>query len=196
MQPRFEGWEDRFLPPGSAPSTDELKKHRNLVFVCFLTGALALIYCGVSVVVGFPVGVYAMAAGGLARPALPLLVKRGMSRTVVANAYIGIIFLDTVLITTTSGGLSTSITSPYVAIIPMLGLMLIGGRAGLIWFLVVVAEVLILGIAELAGVDFPLTFDADVDAAFKLAAFLGLVVVIFLIVRDFDAIARPGLRQV
>jgi class 3 adenylate cyclase len=196
MQSRFERWEDRFLPPGSIPSTDVLKKHRNLVFVCFLTGALALTYCGVSVVVGFPVGVYTMAASGLAMAALPFLVKRGMSRTVVANIYIGIIFLDTVLITTTSGGLSTSITSPYVAIIPMLGLMLIGARAGLIWFLVVVAEVLILGIAELAGVDFPMTFDADVDAAFKLAAFLGLVVIIFLIVRDFDAIAQTALHQV
>lgn len=196
MQPPSESWTDRFLPPGRTTSTEDLKKHRNLVFVCFLTSALALAYFGISLFVGYPAGVWAMAASAAAMAVLPFLVRRGVNRVVVANVYIGIIFVDTLVLTSTSGGLSASITSPYVAIVPMLGLMLVGIRTGLVWFLVVVVEVLTLGVLELAGFEFPLTFDAELDAAFKLASYVGLVAIIFLIVRDFDATARTALLQV
>ncbi|MGB7859524.1 MAG: adenylate/guanylate cyclase domain-containing protein, partial [Acidimicrobiia bacterium] len=100
------------------------------------------------------------------------------------------------LLTSLSGGLSTSIISPYIAIVPMLAVMLINQKAGFVWFFVVVIEILVLGFAQIAGVQFPLTFDSEVDAAFKLAAFLGLVVIIFFIVRDFDTTAQKALEQV
>jgi class 3 adenylate cyclase len=196
MQTPFERWTDYFLPDGREVSVEELKKYRILVFVCFLTSVLAFGYLVFSVVIGFRVGIYTMAFSSVVMPGLPFALKRGANRVAVANIYVGIIFMNTVLITSFSGGLSTSITSPYIAIVPMLGVMLINQKAGFIWFFVVIAEILLLGIAQIAGVDFPITFDPDVDAAFKLAAFLGLVVIVFFIVRDFDSRAEMALQRV
>jgi class 3 adenylate cyclase len=196
MSARSERWPDYFLPDGKEIATKEVRKCRILVFVCFLTSALATAYVVVSIVLEFPVGFYAMALSAVIIGALPFALKRGANRVVVANIYVGIIFIDTVVITSLSGGLSSSITSPYIAIVPMLGLMLINRRAGLIWFLIVVAEIMVLGIAEIAGIEFPERFSEEVDAAFKLAAFLGLVVIVFFIVRDFDSRAEEALDRV
>jgi class 3 adenylate cyclase len=191
-----ERWSDYFLPPSKEIASKELRRCRTLIFVCLLTSLLAAAYLVVSIVVDFPVGVYAMAFSAVVIGGLPFALKRGASRVVVANIYVAVIFIDTVLITSLSGGLSSSITSPYIAIVPMLGLMLINRRAGFIWFLVVVAEILVLGVAEIAGVDFPTTFNEEVDAAFKVAAYLGLVVIVFFIVRDFDRRAEGALDRV
>ncbi len=185
-----------FLPKGRGFSREELKKHRLLVFVSFLTSLLAFGFFFVSLTVGFPVGYYTMAASGFVFASLPFFLKAGASRDLVANIYVGVIFIDTIANTAFSGGLSASITSAYVAIIPMLAVMLIGQKAGFIWFLVVIAEVLTLGVLQVLGIEFPLTFDPRFDAAFKLAAFVGLVVIVYVIVRDFDSATRRAQRQV
>jgi len=196
MRTSSEKWTDYFLPNGQALPVEDLKKHRLLVFVCYLTAALAFGYLIFSIVIGFQMGAYTMAVAAIVMPALPFALRRGASRVVIANIYVGIIFINTVLITSSSGGLSTSITSPYIAIVPMLGVMLINQKAGFVWFFVVIAEVLVLGLAQVAGFEFPIGFDTDVDAAFKLSAFLGLVVIVFFIVRDFDSKAQAALQQV
>ncbi len=196
IQSPSERWSDFFLPKEEAISAEELKKCRLLTFVCFLTSALALAYFGFSLAVGFEMGVYAMAISAVVTAALPFAVRAGASRVVIANVYVAIIFLNTVVITSQSGGLSASITSPYIALVPMLGVMLINQRAGLIWFMVVVVEILVLGLSQMAGVEFPVSFSAEVDTAFKLAALLGLVAIIFFIVRDFDGRAEAALQQV
>ena len=196
MPTRVERWTDYFLPDGRELSTEELKKYRILVFVCFLTSTLAFGYLLFSIAIGFSVGIYTMAFSCVVIPVLPLALKKRANRVLVANTYVGIIFVITILITSFSGGLSTSVTSPYIAIVPMLGVMLINQKAGFIWFFVVIVEVLILGIAQIAGVDFPITFDPGVDAVFKLAAFLGLVVIVFFIVRDFNTRAERALQRV
>jgi class 3 adenylate cyclase len=196
MSIRLEGWTDFFLPVGTEVPPNELKKYRILVFVSFLTALLAFGYLIFSLVVGFSVGVWTMATTCVLMPLLPFALKNGVSRTLIANIFVGTIFIHTVLITSFSGGLSTSITSAYIAIIPMLGVMLINQKAGFIWFFVVVAEILVLGTAQLVGVEFSMQFPAEVDAAFKLAAFLGLVVIVFFIVRDFDTRAERALKLV
>lgn len=197
MASQSDHWTDRFLPDtGSQAGEDEPKKHQNLVFVCFLTAILAFAYLAVSVLVDFPVGIYAMGVSGIVFVSLPFALRAGAHRVVVANLYLAVVFLDTVLITSLSGGLSTSITSPYIAIVPMLGVMLINQKAGWIWFAAVMIEVAAFGMLELSGFEFPMTLDPEFDAIFKLAAFLGLVVIVFLIVRDFDSRAELALQQV
>jgi len=196
MPTRFELSTDYFLPTGSEPRPEELKKYRILVFVCFLTSLLAFGYLLFSIAIGFEMGIYTMALSCVVMPLLPFALRTGANRILIANTYVGIIFVNTILITSFSGGLSTSITSPFIAIVPMLGVMLINQKAGFWWFLVVIAEVLILGVAQITGVEFPITFDPGVDAVFKLAAFLGLIVIVFLIVRDFDTRAEKALKLV
>jgi class 3 adenylate cyclase len=196
MTTSLERRSEFFLPKGREVSREALKKHHLLVFVSFLTSLLAFGFFFVSLAVGFPTGYYTMAASSVVFASLPFFVKAGASRNLVANVYVGIIFLDTILITGLSGGLSASITSAYIAIIPMLAVMLIGQKAGFVWFLVVIAEVLALGVLQVLGVEFPFTFDPRFDAAFKLAAFLGLVVIVYVIVRDFDSATRRAQRQV
>jgi class 3 adenylate cyclase len=195
MQTTFEQRTDRYLPRGRSVSVEELKKIRVLVFVCFLTSLLAFGFFIFSLVADFQMGVFAMAVSSIVVGSLPFVIRSGANRVVVANVYIGVIFVDTILLTTVSGGLSASITSAYVAIIPMLAVMLVGGHAGTVWFFVVIIETIALGAAELAGVDFPLTFDLEFDAAFKLAAFLGLVIIVFLAAREFDLTNRRAQRQ-
>lgn len=196
MKTSLERRSEFFLPKGRELSREDLKKHRLLVFVSFLTSLLAFGFFFVSLWVGFPTGYDTMLASGIVFASLPFFVKAGANRNLVANLYVGIIFIDTILITTRSGGLSASITSAYVAIIPMLAVMLIGQKAGFIWFLVVIAEVIVLGVLQVLGVEFPFTFDPRFDAAFKLASFLGLVVIVYVIVRGFDSATRRAQRQV
>ena len=196
MPNRLERWTDHFLPVGKEVPPDELKKYRILVFASFLTAIPAFGYLIFSLVVGFPVGVLTMALTCLVMPMLPFALRAGVNRVVLANIFVGTIFVMNIVITSFSGGLSVSITSAYIAIVPMLGIMLIDQKAGFFWFLAALAEILILGTAQLPGVEFPMQFSAEVDAAFKLAAFLGLVAIVFFIVRDFDTRAERALQRV
>jgi class 3 adenylate cyclase len=189
-------WTDYFLPKGEIVSVEELKKYRLLIFVCYLTSLLALCYLIVSVVVRFRAGVATMAVSVVVTFCLPFLVRRGANRRVIANVYIGLVFLVTVIVTSFNGGLSLSVTSAYIAIVPLLAMLLVDQRTGFIWLVVVFVELLVLGVAELSGVDFPMTFSIDFDPAFKLAAFGGLVAIVFFSVRDFDATTQSALHQV
>ena len=111
MQTTFERRTDHFLPPGRDLSVEELKKYRVLVFVCFLTSLLAAGFFVFSSAVRFPMGIYTMAVSSLVVAAMPFAIRKGTNRLVIANAYIGVIFIDTILLTWVSGGLSASITS-------------------------------------------------------------------------------------
>ncbi|MGF1616544.1 MAG: adenylate/guanylate cyclase domain-containing protein [Acidimicrobiia bacterium] len=187
---------DYFLPQDVALSAELLKKYRILIFVCLLTSVLAFGFFVFSLIVGFPVGVYTMAASSVLMLALLFASRAGFGCTLVANIYVAIILVDTALLITSSGGLSTSMAAAYVAIVPMLAVMLIDQKAGYIWFGVVVVETVALGLAQILGVEFPVTFDQRFDPAFKLAAFLGLVVIVFFVVRDFDSTTRRAQLQV
>ena len=123
MPTQFEQWTDYFLPDGLL--TEALKKYKILGFVCFLTSALAFGYLLFSIAIEFDMGIYTMAFSCVVMSVLPFALKKGANRVLIANLYVGIIFVITILITSVSGGLSTSVTSPYIAIVPMLGVMLI-----------------------------------------------------------------------
>lgn len=196
MQEADAPWADYFLPKEWVRSAEGLKKHRILVFVCFLTSFLAFVFFVISWLVGFAPGVFAMATSSALMFVLPFVIRAGANREFIANVYIGAIFIDTVVVTALSGGISQSITATYIPIVPMLAVMLINQRAGFIWFFVATTEILTLGLLEVSGVDFPTMYDIGLDAVFELAALLGMVVIVFFIVRNFDNTAQGALRQV
>lgn len=189
-------WTDYFLPKEWEGSAEGLKKHRILIFVCFLTSFLALSFFVISWLVGFSPGVFAMAMSSALMFVLPFIVRSGANRVVIANVYVAAIFIDTVVVTSVSGGISQSITATYIPIVPMLAVMLINQRTGFIWFFLATTELLSLGVLEVSGVDFPTMYEPELDPVFELAALFGMVVIVFFIVRNFDNTAQGALRQV
>ncbi len=195
-QPATKQRTDYFVPADKESSADGLKKTRILIFVCLLTSFLAFSFFFISWIIGFAAGAIAMALSSALMVVMPFALRAGANRQVVANAYIATIFIDTVVVTSLSGGISQSITATYIPIVPMLAVMLINQKTGFIWFFVAIAELLVLGLLEVSGVDFPTLYEPGLDAIFELAAFLGMVVIVFFIVRNFDNTAQRALRQV
>lgn len=185
---------DRFLPTKTSLSAEELKKLRLLIFVSFLTSVLGLVYLVFSLLIGFMIGAGMMVFATVLFTSLPFLVRAGSRPRLIAHIYVAGVFLNTIVLTSVTGGLSESITSTYIPLIPLVAVMLIDKRAGIVWFAVAIAEVAALGGAEIAGVSFESRYGAQFDAAFELAALVGVVVIVFVTVRYFDKTAQNALR--
>ncbi len=187
---------DRFVPSPESLSTEDLKKYRVLIFVSFLTSALALSYLVFAALIGFTIGWVMMVIATALFFSLPFFVRAGARGRVVAHVFVAGVFWNTIVLTSVTGGLTGSITSTYIPLIPMVAVMLIDKRAGIMWFGVAIVEVLVLGLAEIGGVPFENRYEERFDAAFELAALAGVVVIVFFVVRYFDATAQSALRQV
>jgi class 3 adenylate cyclase len=136
--------------------------------------------------IDFGIGVASMALSAFIFALIPLAIKWGLNNYVGANIFIGAIFFISVVLISYTGGLYQSSVSTYLTIIPLLGLLLISPRMGLIWLGIVLLEILVFGTLQFTGTQFEQSYDLAYYNLFSFLAYFGNVVIVFLISNTFN----------
>lgn len=166
-----------------------------LVFTSFLTAVFALQNGVFSQAIDYPAGVWTMYLSTIAFILIPLLARWGVKSDWLAHAFIGVVFVDLIFLYR-FGGAFTSVTAPYVTIVPLMGILLLNRRAGLFWLVMVALMISAFGVALSQDFVFERPFNDTINAWFKLSAYVGVVVIIYFITRTFDLARDRAMGEV
>ena len=182
----FDGVVKPFIPRQVEPDQRRLSSDRLLISICLITSLFSLLYVGVSLVIGFQVGVWLMLCCFVLLYAILFLFRATGRYRLCANLYLACCCIVAVLgCSLFSGGLH-SMVFPWFALIPVTGVLLLGFcRDTLFWFLFCTAIAIVYGIAYALGIPFPELYQIEYLDFFYTVCITGLVMILFFIALTF-----------
>lgn len=193
----FNSFVNRFMPCNPQPDDQQSSSNRLLVSTCLITSLFSLLYFGVSLVIGFLVGVGLMLSCFLLLYAILFLFKATGRYRLCANLYLGCCCIVAVLgCSVFSGGLH-SMVFPWFALIPVAGVLLLGNcRDTLFWFLFCSGISIAYGVAVTLGFSFPELYRLEYLHFFYTICITGLVMILFFIALTFHNNWSVALRKI
>ena len=162
----------------SAPAPDVEAVHRAtlLVLACHLTGGFSAAYAVLHACARFTVGAVTMAVVTVAFFALPPLLRRTGSTPTVAHLFVLVGVVAIVVPTYFSGG---EAILPWLAAVPIVGVLLGGMRAGLWWTVASVALTALFTVLWQHGHVFPDPLLPSMRPVWMLLVRVGLPCIVF-----------------
>ena len=188
---------NQFLPRHDEPEERRLSSDRLLVSIGLITSLFSLLYFGVSLIIGFNVGVGLMLSCFFLLFAILFLFKATGRYRLCANLYLACCCFVAVLgCSVFSGGLH-SMVFPWFALIPVAGVLLLGSRRDtLFWFLFCIGITIVYGIAYALGGPFPELYRIEYLDFFYTICITGLVMILFSIALTFHHNWSVALRKI
>lgn len=182
----FDRSVNRFVPSHVEPDERQLASDRLLISTCLITSLFSLLYVGVSLVIGFQVGVGLMLSCFVLLYVILFLFRATGRYRLCANFYLACCCIVAVLgCSMFSGGLH-SMVFPWFALIPVTGVLLLGYcRDTLLWFLFCIGISIVYGIAYAFGGPFPELYRIEYLDFFYTVCITGLVMILFFIALTF-----------
>jgi|GEM_PF-1820253 len=182
----FDKSVNRFVPSHAAPEKRQLSSDRLLISIGLITSLFSLLYVGVSLIIGFRVGVDLMLTCFILLYLILFLFKATGRYRLCANLYLACCCIVAVLgCSLFSGGLH-SMVFPWFALIPVTGVLLLGYcRDTLLWFLFCTGIAIVYGIAYAFGGPFPELYRIEYLDFFYTVCITGLVMILFFIALTF-----------
>src|SRR5438045_8925394 len=138
----FENFIGSFIPDSFKLYECAYRKHRLFVSVSFISALYALFFLPTSLLENYYGAVYVILFFIFWNTLFPFILRRGVSLTVLAYAYILVLALSLSAIMYISGGVYHTATDPQLMVLlPVMALLFINFRAALLWFFVPVSIV-------------------------------------------------------
>lgn len=192
----FSGIATYFMPLRSSADEEILLKDRLLVYSSVITSAFALLYCAISLLIGFFPGVALEMLCFVLLYANLFHFKRQMYYRHSANLFIANCFFVSILgCSFFSGGLFSMVT-PWFALVCVTGMLLLGFSIDtLVWLFLCTALPLIYGALAIGGFNFPTAYNTKLMPLFFTICLTGLVLIIFCLVTVFESSRLRAMRQ-
>jgi two-component system sensor histidine kinase/response regulator len=186
-----------FIPCHAEVDERQLSSDRLLISTCLITSLFSLLYVGVSLIIGFQVGVWLMLSCFILLYVILLRFRATGRYGLCANLYLACCCIVAVLgCSTFSGGLH-SMVFPWFALIPVTGVLLLGYcRDSLFWFLVCSGISIAYGVAVASGFTFPELYRVEYLHFFYTICVTGLVMILFFIALTFHHNWSVALRKI
>lgn len=193
----FNWFVNLFIPSHAEADERQLSSDRLLISTCLITSLFSLLYVGISLVIGFQVGVWLMLSCFILLYAILFLFRATDRYSLCANLYLATCCIVAVLgCSLFSGGLH-SMVFPWFALIPVTGVLLLGYcRSTLFWFLFCTAIAIVYGITYALGIPFPELYRIKYLDFFYTACITGLVMILFFIALTFHHNWSVALRKI
>lgn len=186
---------DFFTPAQNEKSAEYQRRVRLVAYAIVVTMVFALFYVIVSWVAGYFTGLSIMLGSWICYLILLFLLKHGLNVFKVANIFglIGIISIYGSIYF--SGGFESPVL-PWLASTPIVLLLIAGKKSGYFWAIVAVLIVLIFGLMDYLGFQFPKEYYESKEDYFTLSCQTGLVLIIFFISIVFENLRVKAFNQV
>ncbi len=186
-----------FIPSHVEPDQRRLSSDRLLISICLITSMFSFLYVGVSLVIGFQVGVWLMLSCFVLLYAILFLFRTTGRYRLCANLYLACCCIVAVLgCSMFSGGLH-SMVFPWFALIPVAGVLLLGYcLSTLFWFLFCSGVSIAYGVAAALGISFPELYRLEYLQFFYTVCVTGLVMILFFIALTFHHNWSAALRKI
>ena len=186
---------DFFIPAQLDKSAEYQRRVRLVAYAIVVTMVFALFYVTVSWVAGYFVGLSIMLGSWICYLILLFLLKQGLNVFKVANIFglIGVISIYGSIYF--SGGFESPVL-PWLASTPIVLLLIAGKKSGYFWAVVAVLIVLIFGLMDYLGFQFPKEYYESKEDYFTLSCQTGLVLIIFFISIVFENLRVKAFNQV
>ncbi len=193
----FDGVVGLFVPGQAEPDERRLSSDRLLVSICLITSLFSLLYVGVSLYIGFRIGVWLMLSCFVLLYVVLFLFRATGRYRLCANLYLACCCNVAVFgCSLFSGGLH-SMVFPWFALIPVAGVLLLGYcRSTLYWFLFCSGVTIAYGVAAVLGYPFPELYRLEYLQFFYTVCITGLVMILFFIALTFDHNRSIALRKI
>ena len=145
-----------------------------LTVVCF-----AFSYSGISILIEFQVGLYSTLILGFSYLFVPFLLRTPNKLDILVHFFLLNSSISAIILIYYSGGLFSAVT-PWLAITPIVALLLIGRKVAWFWTIVMVLAVYGFAIPMYSGQEFLMEFNAEWAIPFDAMALSGFILVVFL----------------
>lgn len=193
----FNSSVSRLVPVRAEGDDQQLSADRLLVSTCLITSIFSLLYVWVSLIIDFRIGVGLM-LGCFALLYLILFLFRATGRShLCVNLYLATCGIVAILGCSFFSGGIRSMVFPWLALVPVVGVMLLGYcRDALFWFLFSCVVALSYGIAAGLGFSFPELYQTEYLRFFYTICITGLVMILFFIALTFHHNWSVALRKI
>lgn len=179
MSPQFE----KLIP--FAPRSDIEAFHQSylLIVACYLTALFSAAYFALHAFVGFEIGAVTLGLVTVAFAVLPPLFRKTGATEIIANAFVLVGLIAIAIPAYFSGGV---VITPWFAAIPLVGVLLTGGRGGGAWLLVSILVIVGFTTLQQSGYAFPNHVNPERQALFDAVVRVGLPAIIFMLALVFQ----------
>jgi methyl-accepting chemotaxis protein len=186
---------ERWIPASLTGDANSYAKAQLVLSATAIFVLIAPLYGGYYLAKGYAFGGWAILAAGLAAAAVGPILRATGSFTLAGTWATGTLFVLMVLLTTFSGGVQ-SYTASWLAIVPIVGLLLVGPRVAR-WFVVLsVAQMIVLLLLSRSGLTIPNYLPEAMRPTQGLVSVLGLIPVLYYLVRRFEIARDAALASV
>lgn len=187
MKERLTRLRDYFLPPHAFEDEDRLHRYRLFVSVSFLTALYSAIFLPISIWMNYQVAILPIYISMSLDLIFPVLLKNRVRLIYLANLYLLNIAVEMTIFFVNTGGLSRNPENPvFLVVLPIIALLCLNRRASFIWLGISLLILATIGIAEIAGVRFPMAMNSKYIPVFVTFSFCGLVALLFIFILIFD----------
>ncbi|MDX1420794.1 MAG: MFS domain-containing histidine kinase [Rubricoccaceae bacterium] len=185
------------LIPVPAAEVEAYHQGYLLVAACFLTGLFSVTYAVMDAFAGYWVGTALMAGVGTAFFVLPPLLRRTGSVRLVAHLFLLTGTVTVVVNAQFAGGVEVL---PWLAVVPVAGVLLTGRRAGMVWTALAVGLAALFVALEAGGYQYRVSASPAQNPIWVASVRMGLPLIVFLLARIFHqererALARLNARN-
>lgn len=176
-----------FQPTRTETSEEQLSADSLLIYITLITSIFAVIYALISYFIGFKVGVIFETICLLLLIGELFLFKYTKAFRLCANIYLAnCLFISVLACSYFSGGIHSQVT-PWLALIPVAGVLLLGfGVDIILWFSLCATSAMGFGIMDMMGFQFPQLYDLRYTGIFFTICIVGLIMILFSIAMVFD----------
>ncbi|MEO8067899.1 MAG: adenylate/guanylate cyclase domain-containing protein [Flavobacteriales bacterium] len=185
-----------FIPVEHQHDPEELRCHRLMVSLAFITALYAISYIPICILIEYHVAITSIAVTFIVCVILPFLLRRGFPLVWVGNAYLLMLTASITKLWISTGGIIGSANDPgFATLFPIIALLLMGRRWAIAWLLISIGVMLVLGILDIRGQYFPMGMAAEWVSTFTLISLLGHVVLLYVVVNLFENTKNVALQQ-
>lgn len=186
---------DSFLHKDRFADDAALRRSRLFVRASLLTSLFSNSYIWLSVFFEYSLGIYLMIFNVVGFLILSLLAKTKLSMDLLGNLYVFFGATAVIVLTYFSGGMWSAIY-PWIISVPVLALLVVDRKSGIIWACIAFLAMLYFGIREVQGVDFPVLYNESMKSEWFLTVLPGLLLIIMVVSLVFEGTQKRALREV
>lgn len=187
----FINW---FINPSRMEDEGEYRRTRLFVRASLLTSLFSNSYIWLSWYFEYDLGVYLMIFNVVGFLILALLVRTKMPLLLLGNLYILVGAIAVIVLSYYSGGIWSAVY-PWIISIPVLALLVVNRKYGIIWAVISYLVMNWYGILELNGHEFPIGYNETMKAAWFVSVLPGLLLIIVIISLVFESTQTKALKD-
>lgn len=185
---------DFFIHPHYHSDAKSLRRARLFVRSCLLTSLFSNSYIWLSWLFEYEKAIYLMIFNVIGFLLLALLAKTKLSILLLGNLYVLVGAIAVIVLSYFSGGLWSAIF-PWLIAIPVLALLVVNRRSGVIWGIISLIIMLWFGWLAYQAIELPVDYNTDYKTEWFISIATGLLMIVLIIALVFESIQTKALRD-